>query len=66
MNIIVNGENRDVPAGSTVASLLESLELGTKFVACERNLDVVPRAQHETTVLEEGDRLEIVTLVGGG
>jgi len=66
MNIIVNGENRDVPEGSTVAALLESLELGTKFVAVERNLDVVPRAQHETTVLEEGDRLEIVTLVGGG
>jgi sulfur carrier protein len=35
-------------------------------VAVELNLEVVPRAQHSSTALREGDRLEVVTLVGGG
>jgi thiamine biosynthesis protein ThiS len=40
--------------------------LAEKPVAVEHNLQVVPRARHEQTTLSEGDRLEIVTLVGGG
>ena len=65
ISVTVNGEVRQVPAGSTVASLIVLLGLTGK-VAVERNLDVVPRAEHGTTVLASGDRLEIVTFVGGG
>lgn len=66
MQLHVNGEAREVPDGCTIAALLELLEVRMKGVAVERNLQVVPRAEHPTTVLEEGDRVEVVTLVGGG
>jgi sulfur carrier protein len=66
MQITVNGQARDVEAGSTVAALLESLELDPRQLAVERNLELVPRAAHAATTLIAGDRLEVVTLVGGG
>jgi sulfur carrier protein len=64
--IVVNGEDRQVPAGTTVLALIESLGLGGRKVAVERNREVVPRASHGTCVLADGDRLELVTFVGGG
>jgi sulfur carrier protein len=66
MNIQVNGESREMAAGSTLASLLGELGVKQPHVAVELNLEVVPRAQHRETVLRDGDRLEVVTLVGGG
>lgn len=66
MKIFVNGEPRDVNAGTTIAQLLESLRLDPRTLAVELNLDVIPRGRHAECVLQEGDRLEIVTLVGGG
>lgn len=66
MNIRVNGEDRDIAAGSTVATLLGELGVAQPHVAVEVNLEVVPRAQHRETVLTDGDRVEVVTLVGGG
>jgi sulfur carrier protein len=66
VNIILNGEPRDMPPGLTVAQLLAELKLPTKTVAVELNLDLVPRTDHTRRVLKENDRLEIVTLVGGG
>ena len=65
IEVTVNGEVRHVPAGTTVAGLIALLGLTGK-VAVERNLDVVPRATHADAVLAAGDRLEIVTFVGGG
>ncbi len=65
ISVVVNGEVRQVEAGTSVAALIVSLGLTGK-VAVERNLDVVPRANHATTVLADGDRLELVTFVGGG
>lgn len=64
--IQVNGEDRQVPDGHTVADLLEDLGLGDRRVAVERNREVIPRAQHGSTRLAAGDRLELVTFVGGG
>ena len=58
IQISVNGEPRAVPQGTTLAQLLQTLELNPRFVAVERNLEVAPRTQHETCRLEEGDRLE--------
>ena len=61
-----NGQPREVPSGTTVAALLAHLELRPAFVAVEVNLDLVPRAEHARHELREGDRVEVVTLVGGG
>ncbi len=66
MEIWINGEARDVPPGTTVAELLRQLEMQPRFLAVERNLQIVPRGEHAACVLTAGDRLEIVTLVGGG
>lgn len=66
IEIHVNGSPRSIAAGSTVAALLKSLELDPRTLAVERNLALIPRAQHAETPLVAGDRLEVVTLVGGG
>jgi sulfur carrier protein len=66
MRIEVNGERREVADGTTVSALLRELEVTQPHVAVEVNLEVVPRARHAETVLRDGDRLEVVTLVGGG
>lgn len=65
MRLVVNGEERDLEV-ATVAELLESLEVRQRFVAVELNREIVPRSEHATCVLTEGDRIEIVTMVGGG
>jgi sulfur carrier protein len=64
--IVLNGESRDLAPGATVSSLIADLGLDSRQVAVERNREVVPRARHGETVLAEGDRLEVVTFVGGG
>lgn len=66
MQITVNGETRQVPDGTSLAQLIESLSLEPRRVAVERNRQLVPRAIHQQTFLGEQDELEIVTLVGGG
>jgi sulfur carrier protein len=66
MTITVNGQSRDVAAEATIAGLLDELNLAGKPVAVEVNLELVPRQQHAQHRLAESDRLEIVTLVGGG
>ena len=66
LQITVNGEPLDVPPGTTVAQRVEQMRMQPRFVAVERNLQLVPRRRHAECVIEPGDRLEIVTLVGGG
>ena len=66
LTVVVNGEEREVPPGATVLDLLKTLEIGPGPVAVEVNSTVVRRAHHAEHRLEAGDRIEIVTLVGGG
>jgi sulfur carrier protein len=66
VKIVVNGEAREIESGTTVARLIEALEMQPRFLAVERNFELVPRARHAECVLADGDQLEIVTLVGGG
>ena len=66
MQILLNGESLELPDGATVADLLVRLDLTGRRVAVERNLDIVPRSQHATTALVDGDRLEVVHASGGG
>lgn len=66
MSIVVNGQERTLGEGATIAELLR--ELGLERVACavEVNKRLVRKAQHPEAKLAPGDRVEIVTLVGGG
>ena len=66
ISVSVNGESRRIPEDSTMSDLLEDLKLNNRYCAVEQNREVVPREQHSTTVLAEGDAVENVTLVGGG
>ncbi len=64
--IVLNGEPKDVPRPATVAALLGELGLDPREVAVERNREIVPRATYGAVSLTDGDRLEVVTFVGGG
>jgi thiamine biosynthesis protein ThiS len=62
----MNGQSREIEAGTTVARLIETLNMQPRYLAVERNFELVPRTRHAECLLEDGDKLEIVTLVGGG
>jgi len=66
MEILVNGSKRRIPPGTPLSALIDELKLPWRFVAVERNRELVPRSQHSGCILQPGDELEIVTLVGGG
>ncbi len=66
MRIQLNGEPCEVADGTTVATLVAGLGLDRRTIAVERNREIVPRSEHAQTPLAEGDRVEIVTMVGGG
>jgi sulfur carrier protein len=66
MQLTINGQKRELAEGATIAELLAELGLDPRMLAVERNLHLVPRGQHAETQLAEGDRVEVVTLVGGG
>ncbi|MDJ0975178.1 MAG: sulfur carrier protein ThiS [Planctomycetota bacterium] len=69
VEIHLNGNTHAVPAPDgppTIAALIASLELGGRRVAVEVNGAVVPKAEHATHALAAGDRVEVVTFVGGG
>lgn len=66
IHITVNGESREVGAGTTLRALIEAAGLAGQPVAAEVNKEVVPFRRHAERVLAEGDRVELVTLVGGG
>ena len=66
MQITVNDQSREVAPGTSIAELLDELGLSERPVAVEVNLELIPRPRHADHHLAEGDRVEIVTLVGGG
>jgi sulfur carrier protein len=66
MKVMVNGDERGVPDGVSVRQLLDHLSLSNGPVAVEINRTIVPRREHATRTLIEGDTIEIVHLVGGG
>ena len=65
-SIVVNGENRAAKTGATVTDLLRDLGLDSGRVAIERNLEILSRPDWQKTILQAGDRYEIVQFVGGG
>lgn len=66
MQVTVNGEPKAVAAGATVADLVATLDVAPERVAVEVNEQLVRRSSYAQTRLNGGDRVEIVTLVGGG
>jgi thiamine biosynthesis protein ThiS len=66
MTLTINGESRSFENVSTLATLIDALNLKGDRVAVELNREIVPRAQWEATTIKGGDKLEIVHFVGGG
>jgi sulfur carrier protein len=66
IEIIVNDQPRDITVATTIAALLHELEIPLRGVAVEINGQIIPRSQHPERFLTAGERLEIVSLVGGG
>jgi len=66
MEIWINGEERTVDEGRTVAELLRSLDLNPGLVVVERNREILDRDRYGEVEVEAGDRLELVHFVGGG
>jgi sulfur carrier protein len=66
MHIQVNGEQRALAAGLTVAGLLTELDIRPDRVAVELNLTILDRNEFDRRSLQEGDRIEIISFIGGG
>lgn len=66
MRIFLNGEAREIADGTSVLDLVAALTDDPRGIAIERNLEIVPKAEHAATMLADGDRLEVVQFVGGG
>jgi sulfur carrier protein len=66
MICIVNNENRELPEHTTVEGLIEILGLSNGICAAEVDKQLIPKREHKKRVLQDGERVEIVTLVGGG
>lgn len=66
MELLVNGEKKQLDDRQSVSDLVTLLGLGRRAVAVEVNKQLIPRKQHATATLRDGDIVEIVTLVGGG
>ena len=61
----INGDEKNV-VGKTIAEYLIESGYDTKRVAVELNGDILPKAQYDSTVLQDGDSVEVVSFVGGG
>jgi sulfur carrier protein len=66
VKIRINGEEKEISGGLTIARLLEELNIRPGRVVVELNRDILSREAHDSTLLKEGDTLEIVHFVGGG
>lgn len=66
IKITLSGEVKEIPAGTSILTLTETLGLKKERIASELNGEIVPKASYESTILSDGDSLEIVNFVGGG
>ena len=66
MLIELNGEKKNINQGSTIEELITSMALTTERYAVEINQELVPRSEHASHMLHEGDRVEVVQAIGGG
>ncbi|HET7042463.1 MAG TPA: sulfur carrier protein ThiS [Gemmatimonadales bacterium] len=66
IEVVVNGESRRIPGGSTLTGLLKHLEIDPRMVVVEHNRTIVRRAGLDGVTVQAGDQVEIVQFVGGG
>jgi thiamine biosynthesis protein ThiS len=66
MNIIVNGEKHEIKVTASLDDLLKELGANSEAVALMVNDQVIPRTEREGIVLKDGDRLEVLSFMGGG
>ena len=66
MNIVLNGESREVTPGTSIMALLDACSLKPEMTLVQRNDDVVDRVRFNDLMLEDGDRVELVRMVAGG
>ena len=66
MVITINDETREMPVGATVSDLLACLQVPQGAIAVEVNREIITRSRHTECVLGDGDKVEILTFVGGG
>ena len=66
VQVMVNGEMREVADSLTVAELVDELGFSGRRIAVEINLEIVPRSSHQQHRIQGGDRIEIVQAIGGG
>ena len=66
MTIMLNGEPFELAEPMSLTALLARLEIDPRRVAVEHNLDIIKRARYDTTIINEGDEVEVVNFVGGG
>ncbi len=66
MQIIINGEEKEINSDISIDKLIEVLNIDSKKIAIECNLEIIPRSEYSTTIISDGDKLEIVHFIGGG
>jgi thiamine biosynthesis protein ThiS len=66
MNVLINGEHRELPVGATLRDVIALLQLQDKRLAIEVNSEIIPRSRHAEHRLQTGDRIEVVHAIGGG
>lgn len=66
MNIIVNGQSGDYPAGTNISTLLTLIDIGEQRIALEINKEIISRSAYDSTILNEGDTVEVIQAIGGG
>jgi sulfur carrier protein len=66
MNLTINGEQREIDDGMTIAGFLDAKGLRAEMVVVERNGQIVPRIEYAATTLAAGDTLEVVQMMAGG
>ena len=66
MNILLNNKPEELFDGSTVKKLLENKNIKDKYYAVEINRKIIPKSDHETYIIKDGDKIEIITAIGGG
>ena len=66
MNIVLNNEDSEVLDGMTIEKLLKDKEIQNKYIAVEVNKIIVPKSEYQKYKIKNGDRIEIITAIGGG
>ena len=66
MNILLNNKPVKLFDGSTVKKLLENKNIKNKYYAVEINRKIIPKSDYETCIIKDGDKIEIITAIGGG